>query len=156
MFNFPRFIISLLFPLVIGMLSSYFTVQSIGTWYVTIKKPWFNPPSWIFAPVWTLLYILMGIAFYLVWNSQAIAKLKNQAMIIFLIQLGLNFIWSYLFFYKAQPGWALVDILLMWVAIFTTILFFGRVSSTAAWLLVPYICWVSFATVLNYSIWRLN
>jgi len=120
------------------------------------NKPSFNPPNWIFAPVWTTLYILMGIALYLVWKSTATASIKQTAILLFVVQLTLNFFWSILFFKFQLTGWAFVEIIAMWVAILFTILWFGKISSTAAWLLVPYICWVSFASLLNYSIWKLN
>jgi tryptophan-rich sensory protein len=107
-------------------------------------------------PVWTTLYVLMGLALYLVWKSSADADLKRTAIILFALQLTLNFFWSIIFFTAHQPGWALVEIAAMWLMILLTIFWFGKISSTAAWLLVPYICWVSFASVLNYSIWRLN
>jgi tryptophan-rich sensory protein len=99
---------------------------------------------------------MMGIAFFIVWNSDAEKKIKNTAIIIYVFQLAANFLWSFIFFYAQQPGWALVDIVIMWVLILLTIVQFGKISSAAAWLLVPYICWVSFATILNFAIWKLN
>ncbi len=152
----PRLIISIIIPLLIGAISGFFTSEAVNSWYLTVQKPSFNPPNWIFAPVWTTLYILMGIAFYLIWKSEENTKVKRQAMLFYGIQLGLNFLWSILFFYLQQPGWALVEILFMWGMILLTILWFRKISPTAAWLLVPYICWVSFAIILNYSIWKLN
>ena len=98
----------------------------------------------------------MGIALYLVWKSTATASIKQTAILLFVVQLTLNFFWSILFFKFQLTGWAFVEIIAMWVAILFTILWFGKISSTAAWLLVPYICWVSFASLLNYSIWKLN
>jgi benzodiazapine receptor len=151
-----KLIISILVPLLVGFTSSFFTRDGVDGWYKLANKPSFNPPNWIFAPVWTTLYVLMGIAFYLVWKSTTNIAAKQTAITLFIVQLVLNFFWSLIFFKYQQTGWALVEIIAMWVAILLTILWFGKISSTAAWLLVPYICWVSFATVLNYSIWRLN
>ncbi|MBP6417685.1 MAG: tryptophan-rich sensory protein, partial [Chitinophagaceae bacterium] len=126
------------------------------SWYQTINKPSWNPPGWIFAPVWKTLYVMMGIALFLVWKSNAREGLKKNANTFFAIQLILNFFWSFIFFDQQQPGWALVEIIIMWIAILLTIFAFAKVNKTAAWLLVPYISWVSFATILNYTIWKLN
>jgi translocator protein len=152
-----KLFISILIPLLVGGIAGYFTSSGVEGWYATANKPWFNPPNWIFAPVWTALYIMMGIALYLVWRTETISSsVKQTSVILFLIQLTLNFFWSFLFFKLQQPGWAFAEIIVMWLAILFTILWFGKISSTAAWLLVPYICWVSFASVLNYAIWKLN
>lgn len=151
-----KLLISILVPLLVGTFSGFFTSSGVNGWYVTANKPWFNPPNWIFAPVWTTLYILMGIALYLVWKSGADKTLKQTAIILFAVQLTLNFFWSFIFFKLQLPGWAFAEIILMWVMIFFTILWFGKISPLAAWLLVPYISWVSFASVLNYAIWKLN
>ena len=154
--NYLKFLISIVIPLVIGGISGGFTVSAINGWYTTINKPWFNPPNWIFGPVWTSLYVMMGIAFYLVWKSDATTAFKNQAITLFFIQLSVNFLWSIIFFYLQQPGWAFLDIIIMWIMILLTIFSFVKISSTASWLMVPYICWVSFASVLNFAIWKLN
>ena len=151
-----KFIIAVLIPLAVGSLAGYFTASSVTGWYTTLVKPSFNPPNWLFAPVWTSLYIMMGIAFYLIWKKEANDVVKSTAVTLYIVQLALNFLWSFVFFYAQQPGWALVNIILMWIFIFLTILWFGKISSLSAWLLVPYICWVSFATVLNFAIWKLN
>jgi translocator protein len=152
-----KLFISILIPLLVGGISGYFTSSGVEGWYATANKPWFNPPNWIFAPVWTVLYVMMGIALYLVWRTETISSsVKQTAVILFVIQLTLNFFWSLIFFKMQQPGWAFAEIIVMWLAILFTILWFGKISSTAAWLLVPYICWVSFASVLNYAIWELN
>ncbi len=151
-----KLIISILVPLLVGAFSGFFTSSGVNGWYATASKPWFNPPNWIFAPVWTALYILMGIALYLVWKSGADIRIKQTAIILFAVQLILNFFWSFIFFKLQLPGWAFAEIVLMWVMIFITILWFGKISAAAAWLLVPYISWVSFAAVLNYAIWKLN
>ncbi|MBL0144388.1 MAG: tryptophan-rich sensory protein [Chitinophagaceae bacterium] len=155
--NYFKLFISILLPLLVGGLSGFFTTSGVSGWYAVANKPSFNPPNWIFAPVWTTLYVLMGIALYLVWKStNTTFAVKQNAIILFVVQLTLNFFWSIIFFKLQLTGWALVEIIAMWLAILVTILWFGKISSIAAWLLVPYICWVSFATVLNYSIWRLN
>lgn len=151
-----KLIISILIPVLVGAISGFFTSSGVEGWYVFANKPWFNPPNWIFAPVWTILYILMGIALFLVWKADAPKKIKQPAIIFFTIQLILNFFWSIIFFKMQQPGWAFVEIILMWMMILITILWFGKINAAAAWLLVPYICWVSFACILNYSIWQLN
>ncbi len=151
-----KLFISILIPLLVGGISGFFTSSGVQGWYATANKPSFNPPNWIFAPVWTALYILMGIAFFLVWKSEKDKAVKQTAIILFVVQLILNFFWSLIFFKLQQPGWALIEIAVMWLAILLTILWFGKISSTAAWLLVPYICWVSFALLLNYAIWKLN
>lgn len=151
-----KLVISILVPVMVGVLSGYFTESGVKGWYALANKPWFNPPNWIFAPVWTTLYVLMGIALFLVWKSQAEKSIKETAIILFGVQLALNFLWSIIFFKLQQPGWAFAEIILMWVMILLTILWFGKISPTAAWLLVPYISWVSFASILNYGIWKLN
>lgn len=152
-----RLIISILLPLLVGATAGFYTSSGVNGWYAVANKPWFNPPNWIFAPVWTTLYVLMGIAFYLIWKAPSTAgSVKQRAIVLFAVQLALNFFWSIIFFKLQQPGWAFVEIILMWVMILCTILWFGKISSTAAWLLVPYISWVSFASVLNYHIWQLN
>ena len=151
-----KLFISIGITLLVGSLGGFFTSSAVKGWYALANKPSFNPPIWIFAPVWTSWYLLMGISLYLVWKSDAAKKLKQMALTFFTIQLVLNFFWSIIFFYAHQPGWAFVEIIALWAMILLTILWFGKISPTAAWLLVPYICWVSFASVLNYSIWNLN
>jgi tryptophan-rich sensory protein len=154
--NYFKLFISILIPLAVGGLSGFFTTSGVSGWYAVANKPSFNPPNWIFAPVWTTLYILMGIALYIVWKSATVASVKQTAIILFAVQLTLNFFWSIIFFKFQLTGWALVEIIAMWLAILFTIVWFGKINIIAAWLLVPYICWVSFATVLNHSIWKLN
>ena len=154
--NAVKLIISIAISVTAGAIAGFFTSTSVASWFQTINKPTWNPPNWVFGPVWTTLYILMGVAFFLVWKSDTSNWLKKTAIVLYAVQLALNFLWSFIFFYLQQPGWALVEIIAMWVAILLTIFAFANVSKTAAWLLVPYICWVSFATILNYSIWKLN
>ena len=151
-----KLFISILIPLLVGAISGFFTSSGVNGWFALANKPWFNPPNWIFAPVWTTLYVLMGIALFLVWKADADKSIKQTAIILFTLQLTLNFFWSIIFFKLQQPGWAFAEIILMWLMILLTILWFVKINAIAAWLLVPYICWVSFASVLNYSIWKLN
>lgn len=149
-------IIKFLFAIVLcegaGIIGSVFTTPAIGSWYATLAKPSFNPPNWIFGPVWTGLFFLMGVALYLVWSS---GKLTRIAVLVFFQQLALNILWSVLFFGMHNPMLAFVEIIVLWFAILMTIFYFAKISKTAAWLLVPYILWVSFAGFLNFSIWRL-
>lgn len=142
--------------LFIGFLSSLATQTSIGGWYLQLNKPSFNPPNWIFGPVWTLLYILMGIAAGIVWNKGFYHKWVKTALYHFLIQLLLNASWSLLFFGMQKPFWALIDISVLFVILIFTIKWFKIVSNTAAYLMIPYAVWILFAAVLNFEIWRLN
>jgi translocator protein len=156
MSNVLKLIISVGLTLLVGFSSSFFTVTEIGSWYQTIQKPSWNPPNWIFGPVWTTLYVLMGISFFLIWRSEKAGKIKRIAVILFTIQLVLNFFWSFIFFNQHQIGIAFAEITALWLMILFTILAFARISKPAAWLLVPYISWVSFAAILNFTIWQLN
>jgi benzodiazapine receptor len=140
----------------VGILGSFSTVNSVSTWYATLTKPSFNPPGWIFGPVWTLLYLLIGISFYLIWTSKAKSELKTKAYIIFAIQIILNGIWSPIFFGMHQILLALIIIILMLVSITLNFIAFHRISEKASYLLLPYWLWVCFATLLNYSIFLLN
>lgn len=150
-----KFIIAVAIPLTVGSISGYVTSSSVDNWFTTINKPSFNPPNWLFAPVWTTLYILMGISLYLVWQKNATHS-KTRAILMFGIQLFLNFLWSIIFFGLHEPGWAFVDIVVLLFSIILTIVEFRKLSKAAAWLLLPYILWVAFATALNFAIWRLN
>lgn len=156
MSNIVKAIIAIVIPLMVGATSGFFTISGVESWYQTIQKPSWNPPNWIFGPVWTTLYVMMGIALFLVWKEDTSEELKKIAIALFAVQLTLNFFWSFIFFNQQQPGWALVEIIAMWFFILLTIFAFAQVNKTAAWLLVPYISWVSFATILNYTIWQLN
>lgn len=152
--NLPKLIFSIGICLGVGIIGSFFTVSSIPTWYVTLNKPFFSPPNWVFGPVWTILYIMMGISLCMVWISKG--KLKQNALHLFFIQLGLNVLWSLIFFGWHNPLLALVDIIALWIAIVLTIKYFYPVSRLAAYLLIPYILWISFASILNLSIILLN
>ncbi|MEO8036637.1 MAG: TspO/MBR family protein [Acidobacteriota bacterium] len=122
------------------------------SWYAGLRKPAFNPPNWIFAPVWTTLYLLMAVAAWLVWRRSGI----DGALLLFIVQLVLNSLWTYFFFGRHAPGLALADIVVLWIAIIGTIFLFAQRSGAAAWMLAPYLAWVSFAALLNFEIWRLN
>ncbi|MFH1451128.1 MAG: TspO/MBR family protein [bacterium] len=148
-----KLIFSILLCEVVGGIGSLFTSPAINGWYETLEKPFFNPPNWIFAPVWTFLFLLMGIAFYLVFISP---EKKGKAILAFSVQLFLNVLWSFLFFGLRSPFFALLEIIVLWLAIFVTIKKFSLINRVAALALLPYLIWVSFATVLNFSIWMLN
>lgn len=147
---------SLAVCLAAGFIGSVFTFSAIPTWYAGLNKPAFNPPNWLFGPVWTILYILMGIAAYLIWRKGLQHNEVKLALIVFIVQLVLNVAWSIIFFNFHSPLLALVDIILLWLAIIMTLIYFFGLSLLAGWLMVPYILWVSFAAFLNFTIWRLN
>jgi benzodiazapine receptor len=152
-----RIVVVLMTCLVVGYLSGMVTRDSITTWYPKLVKPSFNPPNWIFAPVWTILYIMMGVAGGMVWNRmEQDAENVKKAFMFFIIQLALNAIWSLLFFYLHNPFLSLIEIVLLWLLIFETYTQFKKIDKVAGMLLVPYLAWVSFAMVLNGSIWWLN
>ena len=139
-----------------GIVGSIFTAQSVRTWYTTLQKPAFSPPNWIFGPVWIILYVMMGTALYLVWRKSESTDVPPMVFIVFAVQLSLNGLWSFVFFGLRSPLWGFVEITVLWLSILLTIALFRKVSQSAALLLVPYILWVSFAAILNFSIWRLN
>lgn len=154
--NFPKLIISIIACELVGFLGTPFTLNAIPTWYSTLEKPFFAPPNWIFGPVWTLLYFLMGVAFYLIWKQGWQKKKIRAAGKYFVVQLAINFIWSPIFFGLRSPLLGLIVIVTMWVLILTTIKKFYPISQLAAYLLVPYLLWVTFATMLNAAIVILN
>lgn len=139
-----------------GLLGSLVTVTGPGSWYAGIAKPAFSPPGFLFAPVWTTLYILMGISLYLIWMEGTGRKDVRIALGVFAIQLVLNGLWTFLFFGLQSPILGLAEILVLWVFIVLTIVLFHRIRKTTAYLLVPYLLWVSFAAFLTYTIWTLN
>ncbi|KKR21574.1 MAG: TspO and MBR like protein [Parcubacteria group bacterium GW2011_GWE2_39_37] len=156
-----KLIIAIVISELAGIIGSVFTTPSIAGWYAGIVKPALNPPAWVFGPVWTTLFALMGIAAFLVWVSYAEAsadkkKVIKVALILFGVQLVLNTLWSIIFFGLHNPGGALIEIVILWLAILATVIAFAKISKPAAWLLLPYILWVSFAMYLNYAIWALN
>jgi len=139
-----------------GLIGSIFTTPAIPTWYAALEKPSFNPPNWLFAPAWITLYLLMGVAAFLIWRKGLEQKEVRAALVIFLVQLVLNALWSVVFFGLQSPLYGVVVILALWVVILLTILSFFKLSTAAGALLLPYILWVSFAAVLNVSILVLN
>jgi tryptophan-rich sensory protein len=151
-----KLIVSIIACQAAGLIGSIFTTSSVREWYPELTKPGFTPPGWLFAPVWTTLYLLMGIALYLVWSKGLKSRLSKQAVTVFVIQLVLNSLWSILFFGLKSPAYAFLEIILLWLAIIMSIFYFYRISRTAAYLLIPYILWVSFAGVLNLFIVLLN
>jgi len=139
-----------------GLASAIISNAGMNHWFQTLEKPSWNPPSYLFGPVWTLLYLLMGLSFWLVWTAKVPEWNKRNAYLIFGCQLFLNFWWSIIFFKYHSPSFAFIDIVLMVITILLTIFVFAKFSKIAAWLLVPYISWVTFASILNYTIWMLN
>jgi tryptophan-rich sensory protein len=139
-----------------GIIGSIFTAPAIPIWYATLQKPSFNPPSWLFGPVWITLYALMGIALFLVWQKRKENKLVKSAVILFLVHLILNATWSVIFFGLQNPFIAFIDILALWSMIIILTYQFSKIKKEAAYLLLPYLAWVSFAMVLNFAIWYLN
>ena len=150
-----KLFLCILGPLVIGGISGSATANSINTWYITLNKPFFNPPNYLFGPVWTLLYALMGISLFLILQTPK-SDLRKKSVLIFCIQIFLNFWWSIIFFKYQLLGLALIEIGMIWMSILLMILTFRKLNKTAAYLQIPYLLWVSFATLLTASIWYLN
>jgi benzodiazapine receptor len=150
-----KFIVSVIVPLGLGAIAGMFTSQSVTGWFTTLNRPSFSPPNWIFGPVWTFLYILMGISLFLVWK-EAPGPRRNLALIVFLVQMLLNFAWTFIFFYQKMLGLALIEIILLWISIVLMLVMFYNVRPWAAYLNIPYILWVSFAAVLNGAYYFLN
>lgn len=153
--NIFKLLIAILIPEVVGGISGLFTFDGIKNWYSTLHKPFFNPPNFIFGPVWTLLYMLMGISLYLVWKEPASGE-RTRAVRVFALQLFLNFWWSIIFFTFKSPGWALAEVAVLWLSIAWMIFAMRAVKPLAGYLQVPYLLWVSFAAVLNMAICILN
>lgn len=151
-----KLVIAILLCEGVGIISGLLSQNGMNNWFNTLNTPEWNPPAYLFAPVWTTLYFLMGISLWLIWKSNTRSSKKTNTLIPFFIQLFLNFCWPLLFFRFHSPVWALVDIVLLLIAIIITIYSFSGISKTAAWLMVPYAAWVSFATILNYTIWLIN
>jgi tryptophan-rich sensory protein len=147
---------SVIVCLLAGMIGSIFTMPKILTWYATLAKPEFAPPNWVFGPVWTTLFVLMGISLYLIWNKGAKDKNVKMAIYVFAVQLALNILWSFLFFGLESPFYGFVGIAVLWAAIAATMWKFYGIDKKAAYLLMPYIAWVSFASLVNYAVWMLN
>ncbi|MEM2882725.1 MAG: TspO/MBR family protein [Candidatus Bathyarchaeia archaeon] len=153
---YARLIVAIALCQMAGVVGSLFTAPAIPTWYAGLRKPDMAPPNWVFAPVWTALYLLMGASLFLVWNAGLDKRPVRRSIILFGIQLAMNAIWSYLFFGLRSPLLGLVWIVALWVSIALTIASFSKVSRAAASLLIPYLIWVTFASYLNYQILILN
>jgi translocator protein len=152
----PKLLTSLLLCQAAGVIGSFFTIRSVDTWYVGIRKPFFNPPDSVFAPVWIVLYALMGISLFLIWRKGSDGGFPARAFSVFILQLILNSFWSFAFFGCRSSLAGFIVIVLLWVAIIWTIVLFLRISRMAAIFLFPYILWVSFALVLNGAIVLMN
>ncbi|WP_254560902.1 TspO/MBR family protein [Dyadobacter diqingensis] len=150
-----KFTICIVPPLAVGAIAGFFTSKAIPGWYATLNQPSFNPPNWVFGPVWTTLYILMGLSIFLIWRLPA-SSTRTKAMVIYYIQLLLNFCWSFLFFYYKNMGFALIEIFLLWLNIVLMLLYFYKLKPAASYMNIPYLLWVSFATVLNGAYYLLN
>jgi translocator protein len=150
------FVINIAITLGIGALGGWATLQSVKTWYPTLNKPTFNPPDWLFRPVWTTLYILIGIAAYLVWIRRDKIVHFPRTVAIYLIQLILNLGWSFIFFYLREVGFALAEIILLLIIIVINASMFYKINKWAGLIFIPYFLWVSFATILTYNIFILN
>jgi tryptophan-rich sensory protein len=154
--NIIKLAVSILICLSAGFVGSIFTTPSIPGWYASLQKPSFSPPNWLFAPVWTILYALMGISLYIIWSRGLQNNKVKNAVFAFGIQLLLNTLWSILFFGLKSPFLAFLEIIILWFAILITIIKFYKISKKAGLLLLPYIFWVSFALILNFFIVKLN
>jgi len=148
-------LINLAIPLLIATISGIITSASIPTWYTNLVKPEFTPPNYVFAPVWTLLYLLMGISFYLIWKKRKVLNITIST-ILYSVQLTLNFLWSLLFFGMRNPLLSLIEITCLWIFILLMIGAFWKISKISSLLQIPYLMWVTFAGVLNFYIWKLN
>ena len=142
--------------LLTGFIGSFSTMDSVSTWYADLSKPSFNPPDWAFGVVWPILYVMMGVSAFLIWNKGINRKQIKIALALFVFQLVLNGLWTPIFFGLHMMGLALAEIVLLWLAIFATMISFWRISKPAVYLLIPYILWVSFAIALNATLWQLN
>ena len=155
--NLARLLFSCAIPFLVGLFGSIFTTaDSLGNWYANLNKPSFNPPNWIFGPVWTTLYIMMGVSAFLVWQKGLDKKPVRIALVCFIVQLILNAIWTPLFFGLHSPLLGLIDIILLLSAVIVTVFYFFKISTPAGLLLIPYLLWLSFATVLNAALYLLN
>ncbi len=152
----PALIVCLAIPFIAAAIGGFFTGPAIPVWYANLVKPSFIPPSWLFGPVWTALYAMMGVALFLIWKEGPARPGVRMALLLFAGQLALNAAWSVLFFGLRSPGIAFADIIALWLLVLATLAAFMRISGPAGALLIPYLAWVSFAAVLNFSIWRLN
>ena len=154
--NFLKLLVALIIPQLFGIVGSLFTDFSVNSWYNELIKPSFNPPNWIFGVVWPTLFLLMGVAVFLVWKKGLNKKEEKFAIALLYFQLFVNCLWSFIFFNLKNPGIALTELVSLWFAILATLIAFWQISKPAGYLMLPYIIWVTFAGVLNYSIWDLN
>lgn len=154
--NYKRLIISLLLPQLAGLIGSVFTAPAIPGWYAGLARPPFSPPNWVFAPAWITLYLLMGLAVYFIWQKESESEKEKSAVNLFWLHLFFNAIWSPIFFGLKNPGLAFVNIVIILIFIIILIIKFWPIRKLSAYLLIPYLAWVSFASCLNYYIWILN
>lgn len=150
-----KLVVSVALTLAVGAIAGLFTSKAIPGWYASLNQPSFNPPNWIFGPVWTLLYILLGISFFFIWKQEA-SKQRSMAIFAFFVQLLLNFVWSFLFFYFNIIGLALVEIILLWISIAYMLFMFYKVKPLATYINIPYMLWVTYASILNAAYFSLN
>ena len=146
---------SLALPLGLGAIAGLFTAEAVPEWYSSLNRPSFNPPNWLFGPVWTVLYLLMGFSFFIIWK-QSPGKERSQATFAFLVQMALNFSWSFIFFYYNLIGFALIEIIVLWISIVIMIVLFYKIKPIAAYMNIPYLLWVTFAAILNAGYYFLN
>jgi len=151
-----KLILSVVICELVGGIGAIFTTPAIQGWYSTIQKPSFNPPNWLFGPVWTSLFFLMGVSLYFILEKDLKDKEIRRGLGIFVFQFVLNVLWSFIFFYLQKPFYAFLEIIVLWFAILATIIQFQKIDKKAAYLLWPYLLWVTIATILNFSVWRLN
>lgn len=145
----------MILPLGVGAIAGIFTAKAVPGWYASLNRPFFNPPNWVFGPVWTTLYILLGISLFLIWKLDS-GKERNLAIFAFLLQLILNFGWSFLFFYFKMIGVALSEIIILWIAIVIMLSLFYKIKPIAAYINIPYLLWVTFASILYSAYYFLN
>jgi translocator protein len=150
-----KLIVSLILPLGLGSIAGMFTAGAVPEWYASLNRPSFNPPNWLFGPVWTALYIIMGISLFLIWK-QSKSKERDLVVFVFLLQMALNFAWSFIFFYFNMIGFALIEIILLWMSIVIMLVLFYKIKPVAAYINIPYLLWVTFATILNAAYYILN
>lgn len=153
--KFLKILVAVSLPLLVGSIAGLATSPNIKSWYAYLQKPVFSPPNWIFGPMWSLLYILMGVGLYMIWESEK-SDLRRRALIVFFVQLAFNFAWSFIFFEFRLIGVAFIEILLVWISVAAMIYTFYPVNKKAALLQIPYILWVTFASLLNGAVWALN
>jgi len=154
--SYPHLIAAVLFCIIVGSIGSLVTISGPDSWYANLAKPFFAPPNWVFAPVWIMLFMLMGISLYLIWQCGTEKPEVRTALAIFGVQFFLNVIWSFLFFGLKSPLLGLADIVILWLMIAATIAAFYRVKRSAAYLLIPYIAWVTLAAALNGAVYFMN